>query len=130
MAIIALLVAILLPSLRRARVQAKTVVCASNLYQTSLAVQMYAADYKSFLPPMSGSENRQWVPPFLDKSVEPPVPVSSFGSYALSGGVSLLMGPPAGYGDVDYLPDTGVLFCPSDKLLAPNRVPGQWAPRT
>jgi prepilin-type N-terminal cleavage/methylation domain-containing protein len=39
--IIALLIAILLPSLKKAREQAKGVVCASNLQQIGLAVTYY-----------------------------------------------------------------------------------------
>jgi len=44
--IIALLIAILLPSLNRAREQAKTVQCGSNMRQIGMAIQMYAADNK------------------------------------------------------------------------------------
>ena len=50
-AIIALLVAILLPSLSRARAQAKQVVCGSNVHQQCLGFFLYAADYKGTLPP-------------------------------------------------------------------------------
>lgn len=49
-AILALLVAILLPSLRGARLQAQRVYCASNLHQQSLALSMYISDQKDRLP--------------------------------------------------------------------------------
>ncbi len=49
-AIIVLLIAILLPSLGRAREQARTVKCASNLRQIMLAVQIYAQENDSYLP--------------------------------------------------------------------------------
>jgi prepilin-type N-terminal cleavage/methylation domain-containing protein len=49
-AIIALLIAILLPSLARARVQAKSVQCLSNLKQQGYAALMYAHDNKGVLP--------------------------------------------------------------------------------
>ena len=45
-AIIALLMAILMPSLRRAREQAKASVCQSNLHQWSLVFSMYDNDYQ------------------------------------------------------------------------------------
>jgi prepilin-type N-terminal cleavage/methylation domain-containing protein len=48
-AIIALLVAILLPSLKRAREQAKRVVCATRLHNIGLANQLYANSNKGFL---------------------------------------------------------------------------------
>jgi prepilin-type N-terminal cleavage/methylation domain-containing protein len=49
-AIIALLVSILMPSLARARAQAKTAVCASHQKQLASIQQLYAIDHKSYLP--------------------------------------------------------------------------------
>jgi prepilin-type N-terminal cleavage/methylation domain-containing protein/prepilin-type processing-associated H-X9-DG protein len=54
-AIIALLIAILLPSLQHARDQAKTSVCASNLHQLALAVQYYAGEHGERLPYIRGT---------------------------------------------------------------------------
>ena len=47
-AIIALLLSILMPSLQKAREQAKRVVCKSNLRQIALGVYFYVEDYGSF----------------------------------------------------------------------------------
>jgi prepilin-type N-terminal cleavage/methylation domain-containing protein/prepilin-type processing-associated H-X9-DG protein len=49
-AIIALLISILLPSLSRAREQAKLVACSSNLKQLGIGVQMYANDWNGVWP--------------------------------------------------------------------------------
>jgi len=49
--IIAVLVAILLPALSRARQQAQTVSCASNLRQIFTATEIYAANFKSYMMP-------------------------------------------------------------------------------
>jgi prepilin-type N-terminal cleavage/methylation domain-containing protein len=49
-AIIALLISILLPSLSRARTQAKSVQCQGNLKQQGYAATMYAQDNKGTLP--------------------------------------------------------------------------------
>ncbi|MHC4444123.1 MAG: prepilin-type N-terminal cleavage/methylation domain-containing protein [Planctomycetota bacterium] len=49
-AIIALLVAILLPSLKKARDQAKTVACKSNLHQLGLAIHQYTIDHNPYYP--------------------------------------------------------------------------------
>src|SRR5688500_3451646 len=48
--IIALLIAILLPALNSARVQANTVKCASNLRQIGTVAHMYANENKSWIP--------------------------------------------------------------------------------
>jgi len=49
-AIIAILAAMLLPALARAREQARRSVCISNLKQLGLALKMYSQDYKEFFP--------------------------------------------------------------------------------
>lgn len=49
-AIIALIVAILLPSLRKAREQAKRVVCANNHKQILEGLYVYTNEYKGYLP--------------------------------------------------------------------------------
>jgi len=53
-AIIALLVAVLLPSLARAREQARATVCLSHLHQQGIALSGYSSDHKAVLP-MAGS---------------------------------------------------------------------------
>jgi prepilin-type N-terminal cleavage/methylation domain-containing protein/prepilin-type processing-associated H-X9-DG protein len=67
-AIIAILASMLLPALKNARNSAKTIACASNLKQVSLAFSQYVSDYNSFLPPPSsprisdgtGRSNLSW----------------------------------------------------------------------
>lgn len=49
-AIIAILAAMLLPALSRAREQARRSVCISNLKQLGLALKMYSQDYNEFFP--------------------------------------------------------------------------------
>jgi prepilin-type N-terminal cleavage/methylation domain-containing protein/prepilin-type processing-associated H-X9-DG protein len=53
MSIIALLMAILLPSLRRARALAQRVVCLSNMRQMGIALNAYCLDSQYHLPPSS-----------------------------------------------------------------------------
>ena len=64
--IIALLIAILLPSLRNAREQAKCVVCKSNLRGIGQAFTMYAESNLNFWPPPVDHLNSQnrWPVPF------------------------------------------------------------------
>jgi prepilin-type N-terminal cleavage/methylation domain-containing protein/prepilin-type processing-associated H-X9-DG protein len=52
-AIIAILAAMLLPALGKAKEKAKAIVCLSNNKQIALGFTMYAADNKEFLPPLN-----------------------------------------------------------------------------
>jgi len=52
LAIIALLAALLLPTLGRAKESARATVCLSNLHQTGIALQIYASDNNNKLPVM------------------------------------------------------------------------------
>lgn len=75
-AIVALLIAILLPSIGRAKDQARLVLCKSNLREWGQATQMYRVDFKDFLPqegevvptPTSIQSKKTWynlLPPYL-----------------------------------------------------------------
>lgn len=50
MAIISILAAMLLPALTKAREQARSVTCRSNLKQLGLSLGMYSSDYDEYLP--------------------------------------------------------------------------------
>lgn len=67
---ISLLISLLLPALRGARDSARTAVCASNLRQTGIGVQMYASDYDDQLPPaligsMTSGDWHKLISPYL-----------------------------------------------------------------
>jgi len=67
-AIIAILAALLLPALSRAKAKAQAVMCMSNGKQLALAWILYADDFQDKLPPnVSGAGNRGgWVDGYLD----------------------------------------------------------------
>jgi len=56
-AIIALLISILLPSLAAARAQSRTTLCLGNLHQSGIAIMAYAAEHKGFVPRGGNVEN-------------------------------------------------------------------------
>jgi prepilin-type N-terminal cleavage/methylation domain-containing protein len=60
-AIIAVLVAVLLPALQGARDRAKTVACQGNLKQFAVSLRMYADDFNGYLPcPPPGDPTNWW----------------------------------------------------------------------
>jgi prepilin-type N-terminal cleavage/methylation domain-containing protein len=65
-AIIALLVSILLPSLIRARAQARMVTCQSNMRQLGLAFLTYATENKGALPGAYKDGTADWLGPWDD----------------------------------------------------------------
>ena len=71
-AIIGILAAMLLPALNRAREKANAAVCASNLKQIGLAIQMYEDDFRGWIPPsaraapgMDGASFDRLVSPYM-----------------------------------------------------------------
>jgi prepilin-type N-terminal cleavage/methylation domain-containing protein/prepilin-type processing-associated H-X9-DG protein len=63
-AIIAILAAMLLPVLARAKESGKRISCLNNLRQLSLAAQMYVSDSQGFYPPRSNTD--RWPDKFYD----------------------------------------------------------------
>jgi len=109
-AIIAILAAMLLPALSRARESARRAVCVNNLKQIGLALQMYCQDYDDNLPPRS------------------PI-VNYYDSYY----ANYLWWPNVGYkplgfliqgwrtGNAKYIKDPKVFFCPAGRWGAGTR---------
>ena len=60
-AIIAILAAMLLPALSRAKLKAQTINCVSNLKQLSLAWVMYSGDFNDMLVPNWLGDPRAWI---------------------------------------------------------------------
>ena len=58
-AIIAILAAMLLPSLNKARDKAKEIACVNNLKQLGTAMHLYATDEDDYLPPRQKGVHRQ-----------------------------------------------------------------------
>jgi prepilin-type N-terminal cleavage/methylation domain-containing protein len=62
--IIALLIALLLPALARARFAAETIECTSRIRHMAVSVNLYTADHRGFFPHMSayGYNYGSWIP--------------------------------------------------------------------
>jgi type II secretory pathway pseudopilin PulG len=59
-AVIAILAALLLPALGRAKASAHRALCASNMRQWGLALNLYANDYRNFFPPNPDGVDVSW----------------------------------------------------------------------
>jgi prepilin-type N-terminal cleavage/methylation domain-containing protein/prepilin-type processing-associated H-X9-DG protein len=63
-AIIAILAAMLLPALQKAKDQARASTCLANLRQIGQGALMYATDYSGWLPVTSNDSNFWWTPTY------------------------------------------------------------------
>jgi prepilin-type N-terminal cleavage/methylation domain-containing protein len=118
--IIAVLIGILMPALSRARMQAISVQCMSNLKQLGNAAMMYAND------------NKGWLPPGMSANVGNAAP-SKFANSGVVGspnrfGVELAMAKYLGVTNPQLVPNNKVpvpvLFCPADEQDVYPGIPG------
>jgi prepilin-type processing-associated H-X9-DG protein len=98
--IIALLIAILLPSLRSAREQARSLKCAANLHSIGQAFTLYAEKYDGVWPPAIdtfGNQNR-WPVPFHEGGI-----------------ISAQLAKLDSSGNLRTKVDDSIFICPSEK---------------
>ena len=121
-AIIAILAAMLLPALSKARGRAEGISCLNNTRQLALAWLLYADDHESFLPynlGMSGSSfrtNINWVNNVMTWNVNSQPLDSDNTNLATITGASL----------GSYSGNTGIYHCPSDRALSAIQRAAGW----
>jgi prepilin-type N-terminal cleavage/methylation domain-containing protein len=128
-AIIAILAAMLLPALAKAKDKARRVNCASNLRQQYVAVLFYADDHSSKLPPWRSGN------PDEDELLD--IESARYALNGSAGGVRVPKGfPPAGFtvNNLGYLyafnfiGDGSMLFCPGLKARSSPYSAAHYAP--
>lgn len=125
-AIIALLISILLPSLNRARQQARKVVCATNMRSLSQAAFTYAMEYGVFPTTLSN-----WSPNY--NTFQPGLDWLGIGDFRLGSGFDAGVpddpntGNPVGWSEAPtlgvlypYVKNPDVYLCASDNLVEPG----------
>jgi prepilin-type N-terminal cleavage/methylation domain-containing protein len=97
-AIIAILAALLLPALARAKAKAHQAQCANNLKQWGLAIAMYAADSNESFPNNTDAPDLAWLSPSMNTNFYPLYLYKNVAGTASTGQRS----------------KSDVLYCPSD----------------
>ncbi|MHC4646112.1 MAG: type II secretion system protein [Planctomycetota bacterium] len=72
--IISLLMALVLPALSKAKAQAKSAICTSNMHQIGVAANLYAHDWESYVP-RGSHQGSIWFKAFMKYMSQHPVPV-------------------------------------------------------
>jgi prepilin-type N-terminal cleavage/methylation domain-containing protein/prepilin-type processing-associated H-X9-DG protein len=134
--IIALLVAMLLPALNRARAQAQQVACMSNLRQLGMAFQGYVTDNRGMMPrtsPGGNADNAErpedWIWWQNDRSAASGINVFGYGNQTSPPFADVRFSPILKYvqgntvpavGQSGYIPSNlrALLICPTDNLAA------------
>jgi prepilin-type processing-associated H-X9-DG protein len=106
--IMVLLIAILLPTLQRARQQAQVVVCASNQRQIYIALQLYSIDNRGVMPLPPGP------PPGPNPYASVPLPNEMWGMIAMSDYDYVSDGLLWHYLTMDPVRRQQLLLCPAD----------------
>ncbi|HEX4266010.1 MAG TPA: prepilin-type N-terminal cleavage/methylation domain-containing protein [Verrucomicrobiae bacterium] len=112
-AIIAILAAMLLPALARAKAKANAIACINNLKQLTLAAQIYAGDFQDAIVPNTANTVNSWVPGGTAAYDVTALP----GATNIANVTSALLFP--------YNQSLGIYRCPGDKDI----VIGAGAPR-
>lgn len=119
-AIIAILAALLLPALSRAKLKATQAACASNQKQLALAFTMYAGDFNDYIVPFGGGDGYWAVPATLTWNLvgqSSDVSQQNFQAWIKQSTNNPLL---------PFAPNPGVMHCPGDIRI--NNRPGTgWA---
>jgi prepilin-type N-terminal cleavage/methylation domain-containing protein len=116
-AIIAILAAMLLPVLTKAKIKAQTISCVNNLKQLGLANIIYASDYQDYFAP--NPDGASGPPEYGTSDLDPAWVAGNMGKPSDAINTDLLVNPAySSYGSLGAITkNPGVYLCPADKTL-------------